>query len=525
MSVHSVLRFGVFELDAAAGELRRRGHKVKLAPQPFRLLVLLASSPGTVLTRQKIRKELWNETFVDFEQGLNFCIREVRKALRDNAARPRFVETLPKRGYRFVAQVTCTERSDASVPGRQTPSRASNPEAEYAKGRRLFREMETRSLELAAKYFRQAVQGSPDYAMAHSGLGAAYAMQYIREADAEHLRLARRHLERACALDPELADPHPWLCYVYMRYGDLDAAIETGRRAVKLLPDLVQAHYFLGLAYFLSCEAGARNYEVAVHHLLEAGKVGPRWPATWFVLTSICLLNNEYAKAEDFANRLLECNALENTTAKFVGGENLLGTLYLRRSDLAMARQWYLRSVETLAASDHTYAEAMKAWSACGLGDVALREDRPDAALVHYRKAWQLVHESPTMMGHERHASRALAGLASAYAAAHQLDRAMEVMARAMPLLQNSEAVQTSAAGANLAELHYAFAVASLRIGDRERSLRHLEHAYSTGWRDADSLESDSELRALQSHPTLIALVQKIRSLPSCFDMSLARVI
>lgn len=154
MSVHSVLRFGVFELDAAAGELRRRGHKVKLAPQPLRLLVLLASSPGTVLTRQKIRKELWNETFVDFEQGLNFCIREIRKALRDNAARPRFVETLPKRGYRFVAQVTCTERSDASVPGWQTPSRASNPEAEYAKGRRLFPEMETRSLELAAKYFQ-----------------------------------------------------------------------------------------------------------------------------------------------------------------------------------------------------------------------------------------------------------------------------------------------------------------------------------------------------------------------------------
>jgi DNA-binding winged helix-turn-helix (wHTH) protein len=525
MSVHSVLRFGVFELDAAAGELRRRGHKVKLAPQPFRLLVLLASSPGTVLTRQKIRKELWNETFVDFEQGLNFCIREVRKALCDNATRPRFVETLPRRGYRFVAQVICTERSGASVPGQQSPSQSSNPEAQYAKGRQLFRLMETGSLELAAKHFQQALQGDPDYAMAHSGLGAACAMQYIREADAEHLRLARKHLERACALDRELAEPHPWLCYVYMRYGDLEAAIETGRRAVKLLPDLVQAHYFLGLAYFLSCEAGAQNYEVAVHHLLKAAKVGPRWPATWFVLASICLLNNEYGTAEDFAHRLLECNALENTTAKFIGSENLLGTLYLRRGDLATARQWYLRSVETLAASDHTYAEAMKAWSACGLGDVALREDRPDAALVHYRKAWQLVHESPTMMGNERHASRALAGLASAYAAAHQPDHARDVVAQATPLLQKSEAVQTSAAGANLAELHYAFAVASLRIGDRERSLRHLEHAYSAGWRDPDWLERDSELRDLQSHPTLIALVQKIRRLHSGFGMTLARVI
>ena len=79
----------------------------------------------------------------------------------------------------------------------------------------------------------------------------------------------------------------------------------------------------------------------------------------------------------------------------------------------------------------------------------------------------------------------------------------------------------TSVAGAYLAELHYAFAVA--RIGDQEPSLRPLEHAYSTGWRDADWPERDLELRALQSHPIFTALVQKIRSLPSSFDMSLAR--
>ena len=523
MSDDSVLRFGEFELDAAAGELRRRGRKVKLAPQPFRLLLLLASSPGRVLTRQTIRKALWSETFVDFEQGLNFCVREVRKALSDNAAHPRFVETLPRRGYRFAVQVRSTERNGASTPGQHTAPGHPNPAAEYAKGRQLFREMERGSLQEAAKHFEQALEGSPDYAMAHSGLGAAYAMQCIRGADPEHLRLARDHLERACALDPELADPHPWLCYVYIRYGDLKLAIETGRRAVSLLPDLVQAHYFLGLAYFLTCEAGAQNYEVAAQHLLEAGKVGPRWPATWFVLTSISLLTNEYARAEDFAHRLLECNALDNTTARFIGGENLLGTLYLRRGDLRMANQWFLRSLEVLAASDHTYAEAMKAWSACGLGDAALREDRPDAALVHYRKAWQIVHESPTMVGHERHASRVLAGLASAYAALHQRDHAEELLAKATPLLQKSEAVQTSAAGANLAELHYAFAVSCIRIGDQERCLRHLQRAFNAGWRDCGWLERDSQFNTVRNHPTVIALIQKIRSLPSPFELSLRR--
>src|SRR3974390_3111116 len=100
-----VLRFNDFELDFDARELRKRGRKVKLAPQPFRLLALLAGSEGRVLNRDTIRKQRWNGTFVDFDHGLNFCIREVRRALRDRAERPKYVETLPRLGYRFLAMV------------------------------------------------------------------------------------------------------------------------------------------------------------------------------------------------------------------------------------------------------------------------------------------------------------------------------------------------------------------------------------------------------------------------------------
>ena len=107
MSSRSVLRFAAFELYAETGELRRRGDVVKLAPQPFKVLELLARHRGQVVTRAEIRDHVWSgDTFVDFDQGLNFCIRQIREVLGDTADAPRFIETLPRRGYRFLMPVT-----------------------------------------------------------------------------------------------------------------------------------------------------------------------------------------------------------------------------------------------------------------------------------------------------------------------------------------------------------------------------------------------------------------------------------
>jgi DNA-binding winged helix-turn-helix (wHTH) protein/tetratricopeptide (TPR) repeat protein len=107
MSSESVLRFAAFELHPAAGELRLRGEVLKLAPQPFKVLELLARRGGEVVTRAHIRDHVWSgDTFVDFDQGLNFCIRQIREALGDTADAPKFIETLPRRGYRFLMPVT-----------------------------------------------------------------------------------------------------------------------------------------------------------------------------------------------------------------------------------------------------------------------------------------------------------------------------------------------------------------------------------------------------------------------------------
>ena len=113
----------------ASGELRRHGLKIRLPDQSFQILRLLLSRPGEVVTREELRNALWtSETFVDFDVGLNSAIRKLREALDDSAENPRFVETLPRRGYRFIATVIRpavdqTGESASAADGASTPSR------------------------------------------------------------------------------------------------------------------------------------------------------------------------------------------------------------------------------------------------------------------------------------------------------------------------------------------------------------------------------------------------------------------
>jgi DNA-binding winged helix-turn-helix (wHTH) protein len=102
----AAIRFDVFEVDLRAGELYKAGRRIKLQIQPFRALALLLERPGEVITREEFEKRLWSQdTFVDFDHSLNTAIRKLRQALGDDNKKPRFVETLPKRGYRFIGNL------------------------------------------------------------------------------------------------------------------------------------------------------------------------------------------------------------------------------------------------------------------------------------------------------------------------------------------------------------------------------------------------------------------------------------
>jgi cholera toxin transcriptional activator len=108
-----VVRFGVFEADLSAGELRKSGLRIRLQEQPFQVLAFLLDRPGEVVTREQIRQKLWPaDTFVDFDHSLNTAVNKLREALGDSASNPRFVETLARRGYRFLAPV---ERPDTGI--------------------------------------------------------------------------------------------------------------------------------------------------------------------------------------------------------------------------------------------------------------------------------------------------------------------------------------------------------------------------------------------------------------------------
>jgi len=134
-----IFRFGVFEADLASGELRKQGSKIRLQEQPFRILVLLLGRAGEVVSRDEICRSVWpSNTFVDFEQGVGTAIKKLRQALCDDAATPRYIETLPKRGFRFIAPV---EKSvvPTALQTENTPAPTSLPREETGPPPQRFR--------------------------------------------------------------------------------------------------------------------------------------------------------------------------------------------------------------------------------------------------------------------------------------------------------------------------------------------------------------------------------------------------
>src|SRR6516162_10072217 len=119
----SLVRFGVYQADLQNGELRKNGVRLRLQGQPFQVLSLLLKRPGEVVTREELRRSVWPmDTFVDFDHALNTAVKKVRSVLGDDADNPRFVETVPRRGYRFIAPVN-SNGAPAQLPASSFPEK------------------------------------------------------------------------------------------------------------------------------------------------------------------------------------------------------------------------------------------------------------------------------------------------------------------------------------------------------------------------------------------------------------------
>ena len=122
------LRFDAYQVDLRTGELRKHGRKIRLAGRPFQILALLLEQPGELLTRKELQERLWPaDTFVDFEHGVNAAIQTLRRALCDSHKNPRYIETLPRRGYRFIAAVEKVQAAAATAAATAPPIAVPSP--------------------------------------------------------------------------------------------------------------------------------------------------------------------------------------------------------------------------------------------------------------------------------------------------------------------------------------------------------------------------------------------------------------
>lgn len=237
----AILRFGPYELDVDSVELRRAGRKVRLPLQPARVLCLLATRHGHLVTREEIRALLWGDgTFVDTEIGLNHCVNEIRAALRDSARAPRYVETLPRRGYRFIATLSGDGTSSPATP----EPRPVRPEAREAflHAERLLRDempLGGRILPSAERLFEEAVRIDPEFAAAWGSLAGNRAWQaYLGlRPHSELLAGAREAARRALALDETVAKAWGALGVVSLYFDwDFPTAKDRLERALALAP-------------------------------------------------------------------------------------------------------------------------------------------------------------------------------------------------------------------------------------------------------------------------------------------------
>jgi DNA-binding winged helix-turn-helix (wHTH) protein/tetratricopeptide (TPR) repeat protein len=295
-----VLRFGVFEIHVVARELRRRGYLVPLPPQPFAVLTALAGSGGRIVSREELCALLWpDDVHVDRDRGLNHCLNRIRRALGDDAHVPRFVETVPRLGYRFLASVEAVvidvdspssaprpaappskrpravqwlamvaalvlvlQRGEAEraggLGGFDGPSPNATAQAAFEDGRRLLCQGPLgwrRSL----AHFREAARLDPSFAPARCGLAEAYLRlgeQGTLPAD-EAFAAARRAAEEALSIQPG-AEPLALLAQLYLNYEwDWAAAEDAYLRALRIDPEFLSAR--LGYARLLS--ASGRHAE------------------------------------------------------------------------------------------------------------------------------------------------------------------------------------------------------------------------------------------------------------------------
>jgi DNA-binding winged helix-turn-helix (wHTH) protein/Tfp pilus assembly protein PilF len=379
------VRFGVFEADLRAGELLRNGVKVRIQEMPFRALTVLLNRPGEVISRDDLRKSLWpQDVFVDFDQGISSAIRRLRDALGDSADNPVFVETVERRGYRWIAPIHLPEpapvrieeaaknvpaeapraglspwrglvfalplvvlvfavwtfrpgyrnakagvKAVSATPGAGGQHHAANREAEdyYLKGRFYWNKRTPESLNLALDSFTQAIVHDPTYSDAYVGLADCYNLlrEYTMMPASEAYPRALAAAKKAVELDDQSSAAHASLAFVSF-YGMWDAgtADEEFRRAIDLDPNNANAHH-----WYATYLQAVRRFDESLHEIDRAQALDPNSAS---ILADKGVLLWSAGRHED-ALRLLR--QLEQADPDSVSVRRYLKVAYLDTGDYA----------------------------------------------------------------------------------------------------------------------------------------------------------------------------------------------
>jgi len=418
----------------------------------------------------------------------------------------------------IVIRLIGTLEIEVSDSARRKIERAETVEVEayeyYVRGRQLVLQMGKEDLPKAIEYFQKALDLDPGYALAYSGLGSIYMMQYIALTNHEDLEKGISYLQTAIRHDPDIADPYLWLTYGYARDWRFVEAVQSGEKAVQLEPDNFLAHYFLGVAFMLQAaiEYKIKDYKRAVKHFNINRQLQPNQEAAHMNAAWIYLLRGLYDEADE---ALSQAAAIEKSgrpvTLRFVGALTMMGNLRLRQGRRDEALSWYQRSLALLEAVDHIYREPFKSLTYCGLGTLYFQQDRYDEALFEFKRAETLIFRNPRSLGVGFFLLRAYLGQARAYFALGDVSESKKHYEKAVDLYKTKQGFDFNWIWEGCdAQFHYDVAGYFALLNKKEEALENLRRAEVLGWRDVPALRSDALFAAFRAEPSFAKLIEDL---------------
>ena len=535
-----VARFGLFEVHLRSGELRKDGRRIRLQEQPFDILVMLLERPGEVITREELRQKLWPaDTFVDFDHGLNNAVNRLREALNDSADSPRYIETLPRRGYRFIATVERDHRlgpttvsSKPSVAILSFQNLGAEPESEYF-GAGMTEEITNKlcriqNLEVVSRTSAVRFKGTQkDIREIGQELGVRYVLEGSVRKAGNRVRITAQLIDCSTGFhlwaedfDRDLKDVFAVQEETALKIAealDLRLSPEEQKAVRRRYTDNAEAYdaYLRGRTLIEYYDV-PEKMDTARQSLERALQLDPEYVPALAGLSrvesqsyrSIDASEARLQRAEQLAEQALALDP------KFADAHVAMGAVYGFRYDYVRAEQKFRKAIEL--EPDNPYAWGLLAW--------ALSYQQPPDAKEAEKAARESIRLEPTLFSSYYQLGRCLV-------LQRRYQEAIATLEYAKVLNADFAAADYGLALVSLAMGDYACALAQITgltrcrevpiglvllssiyaaTGEKEKALASLEKALARGYRDIAAIDASPYLASLRSDPRFQDLIHRV---------------